>query len=743
MRLPLQCGALLVAACATGPARGQEQEPRGTADPALIGHSSHGMAYDEGPRTRPWKMRGIGATHLPITTSVPEVQEWFDQGHTLLHSYWGYEAERVFRWCLKLDPECAMAYWGLARSLSREDPEARRDVLMEAVRRKDRVSKRERMYIEAYEESVANFFAVGYTPEQIEQHASLRRGLEAIMLEFPDDIEAKALFVNQHLWAYSKRELMNRSGNELLLQEILEVDPDHPGAHHYRIHNWDGPEGWKALDSCQAYGRIAPDVGHARHMPGHVYSSQGMWHEAAIAMDSATRVEKRYFARRLVFPFNAGNYPHNLDYLCYFLEQLGMPDLALDGGRQLLEAPLDPRYNDPDSGGYGCFSEGMIATVRAMVRFERWDDILTEGFVPWRDRFTDRLWRAYAEALAHLGQEDLVAAGRSLSALEKLEAEAKKPENSYPAAYDIQRGEVEGLLQIARGETLAGLEKLSVAAGRELELRTHANDPPFYPRVLYNVLGEVYLDLGSPKLAIAAFEETLGTVHNDPIALAGLCRAHAAVGQREQAGQYYGRLQFVWSDAEPRLRWLQEVEQLGLSAEPVDRSPGAQRSYRSVMLDKLGPSRWEPYAAPELAAVDAAGKAVTLDEYRGRNVLLVFYLGEECPHCMEQLVAISERQDELSRADVEVLAISSSTPEQNAQSDPLGELGFRLLSDGPDHVNARRFCSYDDFEGMELHSTIWIDRQGKVRWARTGGEPFMDLDFLLAEIERTGALARQ
>jgi len=77
------------------------------------GHSHLGGAYDEGPRTRPWKMEGIGKTHFPISTSHPEVQMWFDQGNTLLHGFWYFEAERSFRWCLKLDPHCAMDYWGL------------------------------------------------------------------------------------------------------------------------------------------------------------------------------------------------------------------------------------------------------------------------------------------------------------------------------------------------------------------------------------------------------------------------------------------------------------------------------------------------------------------------------------------------------------------------------------------------------------------------------------------------------
>ena len=74
------------------------------------GKSHHGSHYDQGPRSKPWIFEGIGQTHFPITSSHPEVQEWFDQGNTLLHGLWQFEAERAFRWCLKLDPDCAMAY---------------------------------------------------------------------------------------------------------------------------------------------------------------------------------------------------------------------------------------------------------------------------------------------------------------------------------------------------------------------------------------------------------------------------------------------------------------------------------------------------------------------------------------------------------------------------------------------------------------------------------------------------------
>jgi len=115
--------------------------------PYLQGHSFHGESFDSGPRQKPWEIAGIGDAHFAITTKNPEVQKWFDQGNALLHSFWFYEAERAFRWCLKLEPDNAMAYWGLARAAEGNDRSA--DFIREAARRKDRVSERERLYINA------------------------------------------------------------------------------------------------------------------------------------------------------------------------------------------------------------------------------------------------------------------------------------------------------------------------------------------------------------------------------------------------------------------------------------------------------------------------------------------------------------------------------------------------------------------------------------------------------------------
>ncbi len=676
-------------------------------------------------------MEGIGKAHFAVTTKAPEVQEWFDQGNTLLHSFWFEEAERSFRWCLKLDPDCAMAYWGLAATSlnwfsepALDSPEAKRglDFLKEAVRRKGLVSPRERAYIEAWD--------TAFTGPSPARFPVLAKELQKIIVAYPEDVEAKALYALYCIntpFAY---------GTELVIRQVLEKEPDHPGAHHYRIHNWDGVSTEQALESCRRYGAIAPNIGHSNHMPGHNYSKLGMWHEAAISMDSATRVELKYMNERLALPFETWNFAHNRNYLSYIQEQLGMERASLDGARALIAAPRDQvRNKDDDRGAY---DQGMQALTRCLIKFERWNEVLKPGVIPWRDTPTDKANRAFAEALAHIGTGNLVEARARVLELRTAVKDQSEKDKGWGIDLALAADAAEGLLRAAEGDTLEGTRFLLQAAAAEQKKRdddSYRNDPPPYPWPAYRVLGDVYLARADHRLAIDAYSRALKAEPNDAFTLSGLARAHAALGEKDVATRYAGRLAYVWSHADAGLSWRDRVEALGLASKPVAETAAPEREYRLDLLADLGPLDWQPFAAPSLNCTDSEGKTVRLEDLKGKNVLLVFYLNEACVHCVEQLVAINKRASEWDAENTVVLAVSSTPPEKNKESLKLGGLSIRLLSD-TDHANARRFTSYDDFEDMELHSTILIDTRGRVHWKHTGGDPFTDVDFLLKEVKR-------
>ncbi len=618
-------------------------------------------------------MKGIGEAPFPITHKNPEAQKWFNQGNTLLHSFWSYEAERAFRWCLKLEPENAMCYWGMARATEDKRNE---QFIREAVKRKGQVTERERMYIEALEVREVTDRLRDRSDDYRETHREYKKKLESICVKYPEDVEAKLMLALANMGD-------SRYGTEMILREVEAKRPDHPAVHHYRIHNWNYHEPETALKSAAKYGSVAPNVGHALHMPGHIYATVGMWKEAARAMDAATRTEVRHMHERQVFPFNYWNWGHNRAYLSYIQEQLGEAELAIAGARDLLEAPRDPEANA--DGPYSPFSQGMRSLARALVKFERWAEILDSRTFPWRESKEDQLLKAYVEARAHLGRRDLEKAETALGEIKKL-----GQEKALERTQRIMEKEIRARLAMASGDRLFGLGLLTEAAEAQFEMQRGDNDPPSYPQVLYNALGDAYLEAGAKDLAARAFEKALTLTRNDRWAIAGL----------EKAGQ------------------VRAVK----SAAP-------ERSYSSEELDKFGPQRWNYRNAPRLEATGADGKTVTLEDYRGKDILLVFYLGRECPHCMKQL-------RDLKKVKATVLAISADRAETNARV--TREEGFenvRLLSD-PDGANARRFLAYDDFEEMGIHATVWVDGEGKLRWSRIGGTPFENLAWLEKEMAR-------
>ena len=729
---------LIVTASAIGqsatPAAASESACLSPSVKVRLGHSAHGDAFDSGPRQKPWAMPGIGRAPFPITTKNPEVQAWFDQGNALLHSFDYYDAERAFRWCLKIEPGNAMAYWGLALATEARDASGKTraaDFLREAVKRKAALTERERLYIAAWEPILLPDLVTVATSEAGSDRYSKRdqehiKRLETLAVKYPDDMEARAYLALATMGD-------SRYGTELVIREILARDPHHPGAHHYRIHNWDYHEPEQALPSCVAYTAEVPGIGHAQHMPGHIYSIVGMWDEAALSMDAATRVEKRYMQDTLTFTFDNWNYGHNRTYLSYIQEQLGMAEAALAGARQLVDAPLDPQRNADAL--YSTHSQGLRAVARVHLKFEHWDALLAKETIPWREILEDKMSKAFVEARAWFGKGDTTQAQKSIEAHAKLQKEADA-NSSLKTLYGIQSLELKARLALARGDTLVGLGLLADAAEKQFAMQRDYADPPLNPEVLYTVLGEAYLTAKSPLLAEKAFTRSLKLVKNDLFALSGLVRANAALGEKTKAADAMGWLLFITRNADAGLKPLELARATGITAEPRETTPAPQRNYAKVPLDAFGPGKWEPYLAPALEVSDGSGQVVKLSDYLGKNVILVFYLGSECPHCMDQLQSLAGKKKQWEKLDTVVLAVSSAKVDPEATAiKALDGVAVRLLTD-TDHANARHFRSYDDFEEIELHSTTLIDKQGRAYWARFGGDPFTDTAFLEKQLKR-------
>jgi tetratricopeptide (TPR) repeat protein len=670
-----------------------------------------------GPYERPWLIEGAGSTHFPISCKA-ETQVWFDQGNTLLQSFWYYEARRSFRWVLKLDPQCAIAYWALAE-VQGVPPDLRRRLIEEASKRKGNASARERLIIEAAEASLGLDSATETSPQ--ERFARFRTKMEQLASDFPDDVEVKILYSH----------LAGREKGEELLQQVLKAEPNHPGAHHFRIHSQEHEHADRVLDSAAALGNIVSSVGHTIHMSGHVSSALGRWHEAARAMDIANRVELAYIAERRRMPFNTWNYGHNRNYLSYIEERLGMVDKAIEGAREMLRQPLNPESTDPRR--WRPRLVGKTALLRALATFERWEEILRPGAIPWTSDLFDRVARHYAEALAHIGLGAIEEARKSYASLTSLKDEVGQSDFRAQREYPIHVAEIEALLELAAGSKSKGIELLTRAAEQEAALRHGMNDPPLYPRFLYQVLGDAHLKQGNPGLAAGAFTKALGHVANDGKSLAGLILAEAELGNTEEAQEAYSRFLWVFASADRNLPEWREVEeaarklQLRRVGEPEPQA--IDYIYPQGDRSRHGPAAWRP---PALDATEASPSACPdLAAHRGRNVLLAFVSGSDCPQCDEQLAGLVRRKADFSAQRADLLVVAG---------DGYATQTLPTCADASFAAH-RRLGAWDDFENTPLKATAIVDVTGALFWVRYGHDAFLDTDFLVNELRHLNTVS--
>jgi peroxiredoxin len=718
-----------VAACAVATAReaptSQEPERKDRS------HSAHGEAFNTGPRQLARLMSGIGQVDFPITTKHPQAQVFFNQGMAHVYSFWWYEAERSFRHVVTLDPDCAMGYWGLALSDAGRSPAAgsrAQTFIRMAEERKRHASDRERRYIDAYA-------ALYRRNDRREAPAEYERQMEALILAHPDDVEAKALLGWRMMEATIGRPSGARVAAEALLRDVLTRKPNHPGAHHYRIHLWDSAEGAAALDSCRAYARVVPHVGHAQHMPGHIYAQLGMWHEAARAMDAASRAERRYMFDQGRLPFHTWNYAHNVDYQISNLGYLGRIREGLDEAAELALVPRN---------GVSVPFGARIGQLRMMVRGERWQGLLNGRTEEASGMMS--AWHLYSQGLAHLGLGDLEKASERTSLLDQLVDGDGTSQGMQNDLARCARLELRGRVRVATGEVDAGLEDLRAAVKLYTD-RFRYNDPHPYPRPVSEALGWGLLEAGLIRDAEQALRESLRREPNNPYAIALLIEALVRDRRAGSAEAEFNQLMANWRHADPDLPALARLR--SQVAKAVDLGPEGARFLRwrptpwapPRELQRLGPARWQPFPAAPFEVTGPDGKPIRLADFRGRNLILVFYLGASCEHCMEQLEGFSKHRDELKGMDAEILAVSSDSPEENRKLlERLGDFSLQLASDR-DHRAARAYTAFDEFENLELHATVLIDRDGGVWWFRSGSEPFTDFNLLMSELQRMAATA--
>ena len=717
---------------ATGSTPASESDP---SQPAA-GHSTHGEAFDEGPRRRAVLLPGMGVASFPVVGVSPEVQAFLNQGVAQLHSFYYFEAERSFRQAAALDPGCPMADWGMAMANVDNAKRAKGFLKSAHAKAKGRQpSPREQLYLDSldalYKEGASNK----------DSKKAYLLALETIVQEHPDDNEARA-WMAMVTWQNAGSDgIGSRQAVDMVLDSVIAREPMHPGAEHYRIHLWDHVKPNRALSAANLYASTAPGIAHAWHMPGHTFTELKQYARAAYQQEGSARVDHAAMARDKIMPHEIHNYAHNNQWLATSLSNVGRARDAITVARNLVREPRDPQKNSVTDGGSAGRS-GRLRWAEVLTRFELWDDLIaatTSGQLDWSDQPAEKVEHAYTLGLAYAATKNadglskqidiLQGLGKAKSGDDKNKEKDKDKDKAANGLTDAPLAELVGYQQLVAGDVTAALASFAKAT-----------------RMRPEALARVHLAQRNFGLAESAAKAAVNKQPGQVAPLAAQVEVLAAAGKVEAAKAAYRDLRALAVGADSDLPVMVRLAPLVAAwNDPTLTGPSpAGPTAGLTPLEPLGPLTWSPYRAESLAISDTEGKPWSLADHAGRSVVVLFYLGGKCPHCMQQLQEFGKQFAAFGELGADMVAVGTDdlalTRELKHNNQGV-TFPMPLLPD-PDFAAFKAYGVFDDFEGMPLHGTFLIDGQGNIRFQKISAEPFLDVDFLKGEVARVNRLTR-
>jgi len=510
---------------------------------------------------------GLDVLHFHITTKNELAQKYFDQGLVLAYGFNHAEAARSFFYATKLDPECAMAYWGYAyvlgpnynAGMESDNYERAYEAAQKALELSNIVSPKEKVLIEALSHR--------YLPSPPEDRAELDLAYSASLKQahqqFPNDADIAAIYaeslMDQHPWDLWDKEGKPKAWTpEILkaLEQVFNIDPHHPGAHHFYIHAVEAsftPE--LANKSAEAFDKdLVPNAGHLLHMPSHVYIRTGEYHKGTLSNIRAVEADSVYTTTcHAQGAYPLAYFPHNYHFMAATATLEGNSQWALKGADKLAENTNKLVMKEP---GWGTLQHYYTIPYYVYVKFGKWDEILKMENIDPSLIYPEAI-QAYARGMAHLGKGNIDEAKNELTKLEKY---AKDESFKELTVWDINS--VYDLLQIAqrvlKGEILAagGNYSESIALLEEavaIEDMLNYNEPPDWFFSVRHHLGAVQLANGQNKEAIETFKQDLKNYPKNGWALHGLKKAYENSNNPSALKKINEELAIVWQYADVKL----------------------------------------------------------------------------------------------------------------------------------------------------------------------------------------------
>jgi tetratricopeptide (TPR) repeat protein len=551
--------AVMVAAVVAGVLYGRRAGPPAPPPPAVAQEPPIGATL----------LEGLGNHRFPVTSAHPQVQRWFDQGLMLTFGFNHDAAERSFLKATELDPQCAMCWWGAALVLGPHvnggmDPASNAKAwerLQRAVALAPQSSEREQAFIRALSARYAADPPADRRPLDEAYAAATAR----LVAERPDDLDAATLHAEALMdlqpWDYYDEQLRPKGNTAeivAILESVMASNPDHAGALHLYVHaveaSDDPQRGVVAADRLR---ELIPGSGHLVHMPAHIYSRVGRWHDAVIANQKAIAADDAYLATcrgnaQGLYPL--GYVPHNHHFLWFAASMEGASAIARGAAAQTAA-----RVNLPElmrQPGFAGLQHYWMTPWFDHVRFGRWDEIAAQPNPAPDLPYVTAIWH-YAQGMAAVRQDRLEDAQRHLDALARLAAdplmETLTVWDRYPLAHAVRIAArtVAAEVALARGDPGTAVRELEEAV--LIEDRIPYDEPPGWHAPVRQTLGLALLSGNRPADAEAVYREELRRNPANGWSLRGLAESLRAQEREREAATAEQQLAAAWVHADVQL----------------------------------------------------------------------------------------------------------------------------------------------------------------------------------------------
>jgi len=502
----------------------------------------------------------LGDHHFAITTTAPRAQQYFNQGLRLYYAFNHAEAIRAFREAQRLDPECAMCFWGEALALG-PNINLPMDSAAEvaAQRAVSRATAILRVGHPESERALIAALVARYSASPASNRAALDSAyadaMTTVARRFDGHQEAAVLYAESQMtlrpWNYWTRTRTPQPGMAdaiAQLERVMRANPKHPGACHFFIHAVEAVQPQRAVACAERLAALMPGAGHLVHMPGHIYIRVGRYADAIRANEHAVHADESFIRDQQpgAGVYTLGYYPHNYDFLSFAAAMAGRREQSLEAADKLASLAAPEMMNEP---GMAFLQHHGTRHLQMRVRFGAWPDIMKVAAPDTAHPHARAIWH-YARGRALVGMNRLHDAAGELASLRVV------MEHPMLRGMRLEFNESFAILRIAE-QVLAGV--LASAKGRhndaiayltnavEFEDALTYGEPPDWSVPVRQDFGAVLLAAGKPAAAARAYREDLERFPANGWSLSGLEQALRAQGRTADAARTNKAVRDAWA----------------------------------------------------------------------------------------------------------------------------------------------------------------------------------------------------